>query len=648
MAEKIIRTIIQLRRDTEANWQSSEYIAKAAEPMITLDGEHKGHIKMGDGESLWSALPYITDGSGQPVTVQVDGTSIVDTEGVLGLDGFASATVGQQPRKAADGTLEWYTPDTSSVSGLQEAVGQLQTDVDALEAVVGNSGSGLVHDVANNTTLIESLTTNLADNYDTSAEVDEKIKSAISSTYKAAGSVASVDAITADAEHLGYVYNMSAEFTTTDAFVEGAGNTYPAGTNVVVVETNAEPATYGLDVLSGFVDLSDYATVEQLNTKTTQEVAGANGTSYVWNESSGGGARFVHNDGTESFVGVNDGGENGMVAQIYADKNVDGNWIGTRVNVYQKGAFYFNAEDKASGSYVADDPAHEIATLGDIPTYVTYGLTSLAEGSASANIETAIGSYSELIAAIRENKVIVDRSSTGGDNSVENTQVAIYANGNNVALNLIFYYGDNYKIFQIQNVGGTLALGVTAVQLARKGDIPSLEELEAAVEAVTATANGNKTIIDSLPAAIATGAEFSRDVYNNYIDIKVATKQEDGTYVASDENVRITIPGADMTHAGLMTADNINKLGTIQPNAEPNVINMIMIDGKKQPIAAKSVNISCAMTDGSEAGVVYSSADENKVSVDADGIMEVNNINVNKLVISEGDSLILDGGGAAD
>ena len=78
MAEKIIRTIIQLRRDTEANWQVSEYVAKAGEPMVTLDGEHKGHIKMGDGESLWSALPYITDGSGQPVTVQVDGTSIVE------------------------------------------------------------------------------------------------------------------------------------------------------------------------------------------------------------------------------------------------------------------------------------------------------------------------------------------------------------------------------------------------------------------------------------------------------------------------------------------------------------------------------------------------------------------------------------------
>ena len=637
MAEKIIRTIIQLRRDTEANWTVSEYVAKAGEPMVTLDGDHKGHIKMGDGESLWSALPYITDGSGQPVTVQVDGTSIVDTEGVLGLDGFASATEGQQPRKAADGTLEWYTPDTSTVSGLQEAVGQLQTDVNALEAVVGNSESGLVHDVANNTTLIDSLTTNLADNYDTSAEVDEKISSAISSTYKAAGSVASVDAITADAEHEGYVYNVTTEFTTTDAFVEGAGVKYPAGTNVVVVEIAGDPVSYKLDVMSGFVDLSNYATIDQLNTKTTQEVAGPNGTSYVWNETSGGGARFVHNDGTESFVGVNDGGENGMVAQIYADKNVDGNWIGTRVNVYQKGAFYFNAEDKASDSYVADDPAHEIATLGDIPEdkiYYTTKICQLTTGASASEIEAAIGSWDALYQAIMDNKIIVDTEIAGqGDASWSNPRPAVTASAQgNVVIHLTFHITTQRMVHcEIQNVSGSpLAIAVDDYYI---GD--------------ASVTNNNKTIIDSLPAAIATGAEFSRDVYNNYIDIKVATKQENGTYVTSDETVKITIPGADMTHAGLMTADNINKLGTIQPNAEPNVINMIMIDGKKQPIAAKSVNISCAMTDGSEAGVVYSSADENKVSVDADGIMEVNNINVNKLVVSEGDDLILDGGGAA-
>lgn len=110
---------------------------------------------------------------------------------------------------------------------------------------------------------------------------------------------------------------------------------------------------------SGLIDTSDFVVREIVNDD--------GGTALIFNESTGGGAKYTHQDGTESFVGVNNGGENGMVAQIYADKNVDGNWIGSRINVYQKGIFYHNAGDKASSGYVADDPAHEIATIGDIP-----------------------------------------------------------------------------------------------------------------------------------------------------------------------------------------------------------------------------------------------------------------------------------------
>lgn len=110
---------------------------------------------------------------------------------------------------------------------------------------------------------------------------------------------------------------------------------------------------------SGLIDTSDFVVREIVNDD--------GGTALIFNESTGGGAKYTHQDGTESFVGVNNGGENGMVAQIYADKNVDGNWIGSRINVYQKGIFYHSAEDKASSGYVADDPAHEIATIGDIP-----------------------------------------------------------------------------------------------------------------------------------------------------------------------------------------------------------------------------------------------------------------------------------------
>ena len=631
MAEKLIKTIIQLRRDTEENLLkvADTLVLRAGEPCVTLDGEHKGQIKMGDGTSTWGQLPYM---SAEAAGINVDGTSISNQDGILTILGYGAATQGQQPRKGASG-LEWFTPALTDeqLTNLNEAViGEdgLVNKVESLEDTVTNPNTGLNKVVSDLTNTVTSLSNNLTNNYDTSTEVDEKISSAISSTYKAGGRVESINDITADAEHAGYVYDVTTAFTTTEAFVEGAGHEYPAGTNVAVIEVPGEPVTYKLDTMSGFVDLSNYV---------EESVQGTNGTSYVWNEQSGGGARFVHNDGTESFVGVNDGGENGMVAQIYADKNVDGNWIGTRLNVYQKGAFYFNAEDKASGSYVGDDPAHEIATLGDIPedkVYYLKNVCSLTTGADASKITAAIGSWDALYQAIMDNKIIVDTQIDGqGDATWSNPRPAVTASaqGNNV-IHLTFHITTQRMIHcEIQNVGGSpLAIAVDDYYI---GD--------------ASVTNNNKTIIDSLPSVIATGAEFSRDVYNNYIDIKVATKQENGTYVASGENVRISIPGADMTHAGLMTAANINKLGTIQPNAEPNVINMIMIDGKKQPIAAKSVNISCAMTDGSEAGVVYSSADMNKVSVDGDGIMEVNNISVEKLVVPDETVLVLDGGNSS-
>lgn len=71
-----------------------------------------------------------------------------DGSGVLSLFGFSAATAGQQPRvkSGEDGTLslEWFTPDTSTVSGLQSAV-------DALNSAVGigdYTGTGLTKDVA--------------------------------------------------------------------------------------------------------------------------------------------------------------------------------------------------------------------------------------------------------------------------------------------------------------------------------------------------------------------------------------------------------------------------------------------------------------------------------------------------------------------
>ena len=226
-----------------------------------------------------------------------------DANGKLDLVGFADAVAGAQLTKGEDGNLKWVKPDTTTVEGLSTAVKSLQTtvgdaesglvkDVNDLKTAVGGADSGLVKDVNDLKTSVADNTTNiaknagdiatnagnitknageiaavkkdLADNYDTSTEVDQKIAAKISSTYKAAGSVAfaALPALSAAIE--GNVYNISDEFTTTEDFVEAAGTKYPAGTNIVCIKVGE---AYKWDVLAGFVDLSAYETADAAGAK---------------------------------------------------------------------------------------------------------------------------------------------------------------------------------------------------------------------------------------------------------------------------------------------------------------------------------------------------------------------------------------------
>lgn len=100
--------------------------------------------------------------------------------------------------------------------------------------------------------------------YQTAEQVSSAISSAVSAVYKAKGSVAFADLPQPGADTLGFVYNVTDAFTTTDRFVEGAGKAYPAGTNVVVAEPAA--GTYLLDVLSGFIDMSGFLTGDDVAT----------------------------------------------------------------------------------------------------------------------------------------------------------------------------------------------------------------------------------------------------------------------------------------------------------------------------------------------------------------------------------------------
>lgn len=108
----------------------------------------------------------------------------------------------------------------------------------------------------------------------TKTEVDNKVDAAITSVYRPAGSVAFASLPSLTAANAGKVVNVTDAFITTADFVEGAGKSYPAGTNVVIVDVGTEQSpSYKYDVLSGFVDLTAYAVEADFVDITAQELA---------------------------------------------------------------------------------------------------------------------------------------------------------------------------------------------------------------------------------------------------------------------------------------------------------------------------------------------------------------------------------------
>ena len=152
MATQTVKMVIQLRRDLAANWEQYKHLIPAeGEPCFIID---KNILKIGDGVTSFGDLEPIGG-----VKIDADGKSLVFEDGALKLLGFDDAEVGAQPRKNADGTIEWVVPSTDTVDGLQTTVAGLQSDVTGLQTAVSGlreivtpSGEGAI-------TLLERIET---------------------------------------------------------------------------------------------------------------------------------------------------------------------------------------------------------------------------------------------------------------------------------------------------------------------------------------------------------------------------------------------------------------------------------------------------------------------------------------------------------
>lgn len=222
----------------------------------------------GTNKLVWQRIPV------DDVTLQND------DGGTLKIKGYAEAStkIGAVPRVTASGMTWDYLWDGKSIEGLgADARLQLKgfgtaTNGQEPRINIDDDGNRTLTWVDNKDEAIANINTKFGDYYlktetYSKEQVNNAINTKVASTYKPAGSIdaEAVSKFTPAEQYLGNVYNVSEQFTTTANFVEGAGKTYPAGTNVVVVK--AADNSYKFDVLAGFVDLSPYAKTTDLANK---------------------------------------------------------------------------------------------------------------------------------------------------------------------------------------------------------------------------------------------------------------------------------------------------------------------------------------------------------------------------------------------
>lgn len=172
-------------------------------------------------------------------------------------------------------TQTWVTSQTFAKTSEVDSKVATATEDMATKTWVGQQG------YQNASQVQSAVTTGTADmatktwvggqGFATTTNVNALISAAVSGAYKAKGSSAFASLPALNTATVGDVYNITNAFITTADFVEGAGGSYGAGTNIVCVDSDGA-GTKKWDVLAGFVDLSGYVQASAMVAITTTEI----------------------------------------------------------------------------------------------------------------------------------------------------------------------------------------------------------------------------------------------------------------------------------------------------------------------------------------------------------------------------------------
>ena len=186
---------------------------------------------------------FVTDGSLSYNDLTDKPTIPTKTSDLTNDDGFISGITSSDVTTALG-----FTPyNSSNPSGYTSNVGTV-TSVNNISPVNGN--------VTLSIPTVDQSYSGTSTNAQSGIAVKSAIDTVLSSVYIPMGSSAFADIPTPTSQYIGNVFNITDAFVTTSDFVEGAGKSYPAGTNIVCIQDG--PNTYKWDALAGMVDLSGY------------------------------------------------------------------------------------------------------------------------------------------------------------------------------------------------------------------------------------------------------------------------------------------------------------------------------------------------------------------------------------------------------
>lgn len=147
---------LQFKRGSTATLMALQTAPAAGEPIWDKELEK---LKVGDGERLYSQLPYVGDVSG-------DEKSITASNNLVKIFGFDSALLGEAPVKSEDGKLEWKrvltsddieTIEATIVGDIQEyldenvlpRISTIEDEIDDLDGRITNVTENIIPPISN-------------------------------------------------------------------------------------------------------------------------------------------------------------------------------------------------------------------------------------------------------------------------------------------------------------------------------------------------------------------------------------------------------------------------------------------------------------------------------------------------------------------